>query len=125
MPVGGKGNPKALLRVLQGGQNLVSRIDAWQNLATGLGSLVRDKATQLRFRRTLLLSQEVLDAMYSDDDLSALIVDIFPDEALREIPIIKIGTDEDGEQDAEKLAEQEAATNLHHFGSRTPAPADE
>lgn len=114
MPPGGQGNPNALLRVLQGGQqSLIERMDSWQNLATGLGTLARDKATQLMFRRTVELPDEVLDAMYHDDDLSATIVDIFPDEALRQPPTVKIGMASEDASDQEKdtIKDQEVATN--------------
>ena len=97
------------------------RWDAWENAITGLGTIARDKAQQLRFRRNTLREDSEWDAMYHDDDLAALLVDIIPDEALRqgfEI-VIQPDSDDDNADDAQAAVDQadEILDVLDGFGT--------
>ena len=82
-----------------------NRVDAWENLVTGLGNALRDKRKGQKFVRSLVLSEQLLDAMYSDDDLVATIVDAFPDQALRKGFHINIAPDDDKNRDSVQAAQ--------------------
>lgn len=60
------------------------RLDGWNNVLTGLGTLARDKRLSSVFNRGCVLTMQELDAMYHEDDIVALIADIVPQEMTRE-----------------------------------------
>lgn len=71
--------------------------DSWVNALTGLGGL-KDKLTHLRVvNRDKTFDEEQLETLYTSDDLAARIVDVIPDEMLREGYEIEIGEDDEGE----------------------------
>lgn len=59
------------------------RRDGWRNTLSGLGVRGRDAAVSTSFDGGCDLSDPVLSDLYHYSDLPALIVDIFPEEALR------------------------------------------
>ncbi len=59
------------------------RADGWQNIATGLGTGI-DKRTVTKFVSKGRMDRETLAALYAQSDTVARIVDLLPDEALRE-----------------------------------------
>lgn len=67
-----------------------SRFDAWVNLATGFGSS-RDKSTYGQVLQSRLLTDQQLSALYHSDDMAARMVDIVPQEMLREPFCIETG----------------------------------
>jgi uncharacterized protein len=76
------------------------RLDAWQNESTGFGTS-RDKTTYSVHVRDLVLSDNELESLYAEDDLCALVVDLVPDEMLREGYDLEAGADSDGDEDDE------------------------
>jgi uncharacterized protein len=62
----------------------------WQNPVTGFGTS-RDKTTYNRFAPTSLMNVEELSAIYHGEDLAARIIDIVPDEMLREGFSVDVG----------------------------------
>lgn len=60
-----------------------SRPGGWRNEVTGAGT-ERDKGTYTRFGSYYVLGDEELSMLYHGDDLAARMVDIVPDEMLRE-----------------------------------------
>ncbi len=59
------------------------RSDDWQNTVTGFGTQI-DKTTYTSFIGRLKLNDQALSNLYHGDDLAARMVDIVPDELLRE-----------------------------------------
>lgn len=66
------------------------RLDSWQNDFTGFGT-VRDKTTYNVFAATRVLGDAELSAIYHGDDLAARMVDVVPDEMLREGFTVDVG----------------------------------
>ncbi len=60
-----------------------TRLDDWQNTVTGFGTTV-DKTTYTQFVGGSRLNDQALSNLYHGDDLAARMVDIVPDELLRE-----------------------------------------
>jgi phage-related protein (TIGR01555 family) len=79
----------------------------WSNSQTGFGT-ARDKTTFNRYTAGYVLGDEELSLLYHGDDLAALIVDIVPDEMLREGFSVDAG---DGGLNAD-LAEQIEALGM-------------
>lgn len=65
------------------GEHGTVRVDGWQNPMTGFGTS-RDKTTFNRYTGGYILRDDELSMLYHGDDLAALVVDIVPDEMLRE-----------------------------------------
>src|SRR6187402_2542935 len=65
----------------------------WSNSQTGFGTS-RDKTTYNRYTGGYVLGDEELSVLYHGDDLAALIVDIVPDEMLREGFSVDVGDTE-------------------------------
>lgn len=57
--------------------------DGWKNTITGLGVWGKDRAVSTFFDRSCELDDQTLSNLYHYSDLPALIVDIYPEEALR------------------------------------------
>jgi phage-related protein (TIGR01555 family) len=74
----------------------------WQNPVTGFGTS-RDKTTYNRFAPTALMNVEELSAIYHGEDLAARIIDIVPDEMLREGFSVDVGDPKLNELVSEKL----------------------
>ncbi|MHC4866839.1 MAG: anti-CBASS protein Acb1 family protein [Planctomycetota bacterium] len=74
------------------------RADSWANLLTGLGT-DRDKRTATTFAAGPVLSDELLEQLYNDNDMAARIVEALPEESLRKGFSVKI-TDEDNPENA-------------------------
>lgn len=60
-----------------------ARLDAWANAITGFGT-DRDKTSYGYVTRNRFLSDEELSALYHGDDLAARMVDLVPEEMLRD-----------------------------------------
>jgi phage-related protein (TIGR01555 family) len=63
--------------------SLSERNDSWQNLLTGLGT-ARDKAVYSHYAPETALPLEYLEQLYLNDDLASRIVDLVPNEMLRQ-----------------------------------------
>jgi phage-related protein (TIGR01555 family) len=63
--------------------SLNERNDSWQNLLTGLGT-VRDKAVYSHYAPETALPLEYLEQLYCNDDIASRIVDLIPNEMLRQ-----------------------------------------
>jgi phage-related protein (TIGR01555 family) len=63
--------------------SLNERNDSWQNLLTGLGT-ARDKAVYSHYAPETALPLEYLEQLYLNDDLASRIVDLVPNEMLRQ-----------------------------------------
>lgn len=74
----------------------VGRVDSWINTLTGIGVLGNDKIAGGWFQRSPRLHEQILEDLYNGDDMAARIVDVVPDEALREGYEITIEVNEDG-----------------------------
>lgn len=72
----------------------VFRGDSWQNAITGLGMALRDKMKSMEFAGTARISPDVLEALYHEDDLVALLCDTISEEMLRNGFDVKIQSDE-------------------------------
>lgn len=59
------------------------RVDAWQNLTTGMGDPSRDKLTYASFAPVRNLDYGEIESLYYGDDMCERIVDSLPDEAFR------------------------------------------
>jgi len=64
-------------------ERMRARFDGWQNPVTGLGT-ARDKTTYNTFLGPRYLSDLELANLYHGSDLAARMVDVVPDEMLRE-----------------------------------------
>jgi phage-related protein (TIGR01555 family) len=73
---------------------MTERLDGWENVITGLGSL-RDKLTHHAPQLRQPLRDSTLEALHSDDDIAARIVEKLPDDALRAGFCITLPADED------------------------------
>lgn len=87
--------PSKLTRTLiglgrEGISKLSARFDSWENEVTGFGTR-DDKTSYTRFMGGLLLSQQELSNIYHGDDLAARMVDVVPDEMLREGFVVETG----------------------------------
>lgn len=60
-----------------------TRSDAWENEITGFGT-TQDKTTYTSYGGSVLLGDQQVSNLYHGDDLAARMVDIVPDEMLRE-----------------------------------------
>jgi phage-related protein (TIGR01555 family) len=69
---------------------LSAQFDSWTNDVTGFGT-GDDKTTYTRFLGAQLLSQQELSNLYHGDDLAARMVDVVPDEMLREGFAVDVG----------------------------------
>ncbi len=84
----------------------IEKADSWLNVMTGMGG-ARDKSAATVFCAGVTpLSPEVLSAMYQTEDLSAKIVDVYPQEAMSEGFEVDSGDDGD---------EQEVCDYLERF----------
>ena len=73
---------------------LSPRLDGWRSTVSGLGVVGRDRAVSSTFAGGCDLDDQTLEDLYHYSDLPALIVDIYPEEALRrgfEIPELDPG----------------------------------
>lgn len=57
--------------------------DGWQNILTGLGGKA-DKSKSTRMRGEAILTDEELEALYTDDGIASRIVDLLPDDMVRQ-----------------------------------------
>lgn len=62
----------------------LQRIDGWENLFTGMGLANRDRKVHTTFSQNMLLTEPELNALYADDGIATRIIDLLPDEMLRE-----------------------------------------
>jgi hypothetical protein len=75
--------PPARARVVAEDGVIVSRVDGWQNLTTGMGDPSRDKLTYGNFAPVSPLDYGEIESLYYGDDMCERIVDSLPDEAFR------------------------------------------
>jgi phage-related protein (TIGR01555 family) len=78
------------------------RLDAWVNDYTGFGTS-RDKTEHGYVMARLDLSDYALDALYHDDDIAQVMIDTYPQEALRKGYYLNVGDPHDKKQEAEIL----------------------
>ena len=78
------------------------RFDGWMNDATGFGTW-RDKSTWGRYTPFMRLDDVELSAMYHSEDMAARVVDIVPQEMLREGFEVDLGDKDANTVLAEKL----------------------
>lgn len=78
------------------------RTDGWVNDLTGFGTS-RDKTEYGYVQARLDLTDYALDALYHDDDLAQILIDTYPQEALRKGYCLTIGDPHDKKQEAEIL----------------------
>lgn len=64
--------------------SLLSRLDGWNNLATGLGLVGRDKAMSSSFAPTRELLQWEVEDLYRGDGIAQRLVDVLPSDAVRQ-----------------------------------------
>lgn len=111
----------ALAKLGQEGINRLAerlRLDSWQNGVTGFGT-DRDKTTYTAFLGPAYLTDEQLSNLYHGDDLAARMVDIVPDEMLREGFAVDLGDPEQSEdlqQQLEALGAREKLANAIRWG---------
>jgi uncharacterized protein len=94
------------------------RLDSWQNNVTGFGT-GRDKTSYTAFLGPSFLGDEELSNLYHGDDLAARMVDIVPDEMLREGFHVELGNDDLNTEvgDAlESLSAREKLANAIRWG---------
>lgn len=83
--------------------------DGWENMATGLGELARDKAMSVRFLADKLDDRSA-EELWRGDDLAGRIVEAEPDEMLREgYEFMARIPGESGDEKAKELAESLSA----------------
>lgn len=85
------------------------KLDGWENLLTAIGSS-NDNISNTSFKSNGLISSSVLENMYQYDWLTQRIVDIFPEQALRQG--ININVVDKNIAQKYKLALDEKVTNL-------------
>lgn len=87
------------------------RVDGWVNSITGFGT-DRDKSTYGYILPNRTLSDEELSALYHSDDMAARMVDVVPQEMMREGFGIELGKPEVNTATADKLASLNAREHL-------------
>lgn len=88
-----------------------TRLDSWINNATGFGT-TRDKTTYGFVLPNRMLEDTELSALYHADDMAARMVDVVPQEMLREGFVVETGNPDDDSAMASKLEELEARSVL-------------
>ncbi len=78
------------MRLREALANVVRRFDSWQNPLTGFGTS-RDKTTFSEFLPLRPLSDQQLSSLYHGDDMAARMVDVVPQEMLREGFVVETG----------------------------------
>jgi phage-related protein (TIGR01555 family) len=78
------------MRLREALANVVRRFDSWQNPLTGFGTL-RDKTVYSEFLPFRTLSDQQLSSLYHGDDMAARMVDVVPQEMLRESFVVETG----------------------------------
>lgn len=78
--------------------------DSWVNPLTGFGT-TRDKTTYGYIQNTRILTDEELSALYHSDDMAARMVDVVPQEMLREGFFIETGDPKLNTQIADKMTD--------------------
>jgi hypothetical protein len=79
-----------------------ARLDGWENDVTGFGT-ARDKTTYTVFGGYQILQPQQASSLYHGDDLAARIVDIVPDEMLREGFDVDVGDPTENAEIADAL----------------------
>lgn len=62
---------------------MATRLDGWQNLLTGLGSALTDRASATTFQPGRVLDDQTIDDLYNFDPLCSIVCNAYPEEALR------------------------------------------
>lgn len=106
-------------RIAQIARNvLVERLDSWTNEVTGAGT-PRDKTSYTAFCGVDYLSDQQLSNIYHGDDLAQRMVDIVPDEMLREgfsVDLGDAGQDTELSDQLEALGAREKLANAIRWG---------
>jgi len=82
--------------IARAARSAASHFDSWQNPVTGFGT-TRDKTTYGLILPSRLLTDEELSALYHHDDMAARMVDVVPQEMMREpfdVEVGNVGLDE-------------------------------
>ena len=62
---------------------MANRLDGWQNLLTGLGNSLTDRASATTFQPGRVLDDQTIDDLYNFDPLCSIVCNAYPEEALR------------------------------------------
>lgn len=84
-----------------------TRLDAWTNEVTGFGT-ARDKTTYGYVVPNRVLADQELSSLYHHDDMAARMVDVVPQEMLREDFAVELGNPDDDSAVADKLESLDA-----------------
>lgn len=93
---------RAALTDLKG--KFAERFDSWANPITGIGT-TRDKSTYGYIQAARALTDVELSALYHTDDMAARMVDVIPQEMLREGFYVETGTPDDDTILADKFSD--------------------
>lgn len=106
-------NPKARMRdsLRAFTQRFSVRIDSWVNQVTGFGTN-RDKTTFGYVLPSRVLTDDELSALYHSDDMAARMVDVVPQEMLREGFSVEVGDAESEAIISEKMESLDARGKL-------------
>lgn len=72
---------------------ILDRIDGWVNVLTGWGLANRDKRSAGTFGQAVRLDKVTLEELYRGDAIAAKIVDVLPDDMVREGFALSVGDD--------------------------------
>ncbi len=92
-------------------QEVLSRLDAWANPVTGFGT-TRDKTTFTRIAGYCRLTDQELSNLYHGDDTAAKLVDLLPQEMLREPFSVELGDPDLNTRVADKFDALDARCHL-------------
>lgn len=92
-------------------QRADSRLDSWVNEVTGYGT-TRDKSTYGYVLPSRLLTDEELSSLYHGDDMAARMIDVVPQEMLREGFSVATGLPEIDASIADKMSDLDARGKL-------------
>lgn len=85
----------------------IQRVDGWANTITGFGTS-RDKMAAARMYQGERLNEQMLDALYDEDDFAATIVEALPEDGMRQGwgPTRRASEDDEDELAAKQTKEQ-------------------
>ena len=84
----------SVIKGVESGLQTALRSDSWVNAVTGVGTAMDKLKHTLVKNRGRVFSDDQLEQLYCSDDLAARIVDVIPDEMLRQGYKLNIGNDE-------------------------------
>lgn len=90
-----------------------TKTDGWQNVQTGLGTFA-DKRRHTHFAPNGIISDAQLEAIYADDGLGARIIDLLPDDMLRNGFHFDFWTEKEGDEEYSRKY-MEILDSIHFF----------